>query len=432
MLNRILSRKFFNTFVVRGITALGQVSYAVILGWLFGPEGVGLLALAQSIMLTGSTLARFGQNTSLLRFIGSTNSDPKIHQFFYQAQFITIFLSIVLSTLIFIGSSSIEKFYGSEDIAAVLPYFAISIVPVTFCAVNAGFFKGLRMPATGCLAEFSSITLVAAIVTLTSAIFVEEFNSKHAAICFLASTLLVTIGVLIVLAKIRNGLLLNWQEKRQYDKQADPSLKRYLSISFSFLVTGLSGLAQNVLVILIAGYFLTQTDLGLLRMADRLAIMISFPLIVINSIYPPLFSKLHSSMQTDALHAAIRDSARACFFLSTPVFLLVLIFGEELLNVFGEEFVSAYPFLIAVSFGQWINAITGSVGFVLSMTGHEKILRNIAIFITIFTLINFTLASHYFGVIGAAVALGLSLALQNLMALYFVKNKLGFKYLSTT
>jgi len=53
--------------------------------------------------------------------------------------------------------------------------------------------------------------------------------------------------------------------------------------------------------------------------------------------------------------------------------LICTLFPVFVLNFFGEEFVAAAPLLVVLSLGQLINVATGSVGFLLLMSGHEKI-----------------------------------------------------------
>ena len=81
--------------------------------------------------------------------------------------------------------------------------------------------------------------------------------------------------------------------------------------------------------------------------------------------------------------------------------------------------------LIILGTGQLINASVGSVGFLLTMTAHQKLeVFNWSSMILINFFLNFILIPIY-GAIGAAIATGVSVALINLLRLYEV-----FKYLN--
>ena len=59
-LNSEMGRSLIRTFVARGIAALGALALLVAAGRLYGPEGAGVLALAQSLLLGAGILARAG------------------------------------------------------------------------------------------------------------------------------------------------------------------------------------------------------------------------------------------------------------------------------------------------------------------------------------------------------------------------------------
>ncbi len=83
-----------------------------------------------------------------------------------------------------------------------------------------------------------------------------------------------------------------------------------------------------------------------------------------------------------------------------------------------------------LALGQFVNVATGSVGYLLSMTGHERELRNNA-FISALAGVVFGLAlipGH--GLLGASVATAVAVASQNLLGAYQVRKHLGFNTLA--
>ena len=90
--------------------------------------------------------------------------------------------------------------------------------------------------------------------------------------------------------------------------------------------------------------------------------------------------------------------------------------GEWLLEqVFGGPYVQAYSALCILVIGQLINAVMGSVGLFLSMTGHEKeTLRALAISAILNVVLNALLIPK-FGIIGAASATAVSVVLWNVI-----------------
>ena len=116
--------------------------------------------------------------------------------------------------------------------------------------------------------------------------------------------------------------------------------------------------------------------------------------------------------------------------IAIPIFIFIFVFSEKLLSVFGGEYAESALILRVLIIGQFINLITGSVAFILNMTGHEKDMRNVVIISGSLSLALGFVMIPIFGVLGAAVSTAASLAVQNLIAVYMVKKRLGFNTLN--
>ena len=327
----------------------------------------------------------------------------------------------MISTLLLLLYGSVVSFFQSERLGEVLIYFIFAIFPTTLCGVSAGYFKAIKQPAKGCLVEYSSVVTVASVFTFIADRFLE-ISVAEAAICFLASAVFVFLVCLyfMLTAKLKfgNDPKLNLGLLPKIDSQ-------FLGTSMSFFVLSLSGLTQNVVTVLLAGALMDVDSVGLLRMSDRIAILVSFPLIVINAIFPPMFSRLHRDREFVELNRVAEKSARLGLALSTPLLIIVVLFGREILGIFGAEFQNGYFILVVIAFGQWVNAFTGSVGFLLTMTGHDMIMRWLSVSMTIVGILLFCLSTKVAGVHGSSISLSATLVIQNLISAYFVYSKLG-------
>ena len=83
-----------------------------------------------------------------------------------------------------------------------------------------------------------------------------------------------------------------------------------------------------------------------------------------------------------------------------------------------------------LAFGQLINVATGSVGYLLSMTGHERLLRNTVLIAAVVSLGGGLTLIPAFGLTGAALATATGLAVQNLLCVWQVRRVLGFNTLA--
>ena len=83
--------------------------------------------------------------------------------------------------------------------------------------------------------------------------------------------------------------------------------------------------------------------------------------------------------------------------------------------------------IVDPSVGQFINAFSGSVGYIMQLTNHEKSFQNIviiALFINI--LLNFILIPIY-SINGAAFASKISLVFWNLSCIIYIRKTIKIK-----
>ncbi|MDN3554930.1 lipopolysaccharide biosynthesis protein [Halomonas maura] len=405
------------TFIARGIAALGGLLLVMVLGQLYGPAGVGIFALAQSVYLGAGILARYGMNNSLMRFVGENHTSIAIKIYLRWAINKSLVLSVAAAVVVYLLSGKLAQWFDAPRLVEVMPGITLAIPAFTVAFVLGGFMKGIRRPATACLLENGSIMLIA-----TGLVWVLE-----------RSTLLgiANAGWAMALAA---WLVLGqgaWQSRRWFGKQELQAEKNtatrdeFAASSRAFFVMSLAQFMQQVLAIMIAGWLLGTAELGLFRAAERTAFLITFILLVINAVLPPRFATLYRQGNLVGLNALARKGALLGVALSLPLLLVCLLVPHWVLGLFGPAFSEAANLLRIIAVAQLVNVATGSVGFLLNMTGHEKLMRNIALICNALGLSMFFILIPLLGALGAAVALALVLVLQNLTALVFVWRKLG-------
>ncbi|EPC04144.1 hypothetical protein L861_02195 [Litchfieldella anticariensis FP35 = DSM 16096] len=412
------------TFIARGIAALGGLLLAMILGRLYGPAGVGVFALAQSLYVGAAILARYGMNNALMRYVGQDHQSKEIVVYLRWAIRKAGLLSLVAAATIFLLRGHLGDWFDAGALPGVLVGISLVIPAVTLAFVVGGFMKGIRKPATACLLENGSIALVACLPVLgLNAIWPTEGVANAGWALALASWLVLAQGA---------WQAWRWLKSQQLHTAEVPATKQEFSASsHAFFVLSLALLMQQVVSILIAGWLLDSAQLGLFKAAERTALLINFILLVINAVLPPRFAALYRQRDMAGLSALARKGVLIGLGLATPMLLLCLLVPQWVLSLFGPEFTQAENLLRIIALAQLINVATGPVGFLLNMTGHEKLMRNIALVSNAIGLSMFFILIPPFGALGAAWALALVLVLQNLTALMFAWRKLGIWMLPT-
>jgi O-antigen/teichoic acid export membrane protein len=139
---------------------------------------------------------------------------------------------------------------------------------------------------------------------------------------------------------------------------------------------------------------------------------------------------MYSAGKMEELKSYARNTTRLMTIFAAPVLLVIWFFPSFIMSFFGKGFSEGIWLLRVLALGQFINVITGSVGYLLVMSGHEKDMRNITIINGVLALILALILNPFFGVIGSAISTSIALASSNLMAVGLVKKRLGFNTLS--
>jgi len=171
---------------------------------------------------------------------------------------------------------------------------------------------------------------------------------------------------------------------------------------------------------LMIGYFMDSTDVGVYRIAFKIATLITFIQFAVNSIAAPAIAEFYAKDDLPSLRKYVKQIGVINAVFSVPVALFILIFSEPLLNLFGAEYGSGAMLLPVLAVGQLVNALAGPVMYILNMTGKEKVSQRIMLWMTgVNIVLNLVLIPQY-GLLGAAVATTISMVLWNVIAAILV------------
>ena len=149
--------------------------------------------------------------------------------------------------------------------------------------------------------------------------------------------------------------------------------KEWLGVSLPLLATAFFIFILGESDILMIGAIRDTTSVGFYRAASRTASLIALALTAVNTVTAPMVSALNGSGSRNELVVIVRRAVHLIFWPSAGLAALVVVAAEPILGVFGPDFVFAAPALRILALGHLINAITGPVGYLLDLTGHQQI-----------------------------------------------------------
>lgn len=185
----------------------------------------------------------------------------------------------------------------------------------------------------------------------------------------------------------------------------------------NFLTSIVDTLLESIDTLLLAYFAISSVALGQYAAAIKISAFITTPQASFNAMFAPTIAELHSQGEHEKLAALFKIVTKWAITFSLPIFAIAVLFSRSLLGIGGDSFVSAWPLVIAFSVGTLINVSTGSVGYMLLMTGHQRLsFLNSLTAVIVNIVVGIILAPRY-GAMGVAIATGLAVGVVNLMRL---------------
>jgi O-antigen/teichoic acid export membrane protein len=176
---------------------------------------------------------------------------------------------------------------------------------------------------------------------------------------------------------------------------------------------------------LMLGAHVGDADVGAYTIALKLAALTSLPLMAVNAIAAPKFAEAHSMGTPHRMVSTVEQSGRLILLTSLPVAAVLWLAPAFWLGLFAPEAVAAVSALTILLAGFLINAIAGSVGPLLNMTGRQKAFRNITFIVVLAKVVINLWLIPTFGIAGAATSSLLAFASWNLMCIVYLRRSLG-------
>jgi O-antigen/teichoic acid export membrane protein len=397
-----LAGKAFNTGT--------QYLLLLILTRFLGPAEVGVFVLARTAMRLGAMVSTLGLDMGLVKFVQEffvNRQYDRIVTYYSFSMMLSLICSTVCSVVIFLAAPFLsEVVFHDEALTSAFRWFACCIPLLSLLNVVKAMFRGMRR--MGYFSLFENISV--SVVTITMGlVFLLLVARRVEAIIWgvlvgLGGSVLVGSGLLkVIFSKLgaKGGGVL---ERR-----------RIVSQSLPFMGTGLLGFFLIWADTFLLGVFRGSEEVGIYNVAARLAFFSEAVLYGVNGVFAPTIAKYYVENKLDELKCQYRRTVRWVIYICTPVYIVLFVFADNVLSLFGKEFGSGVQVLIIMSIGQLFNISVGSAGYILSMTGKQGVeMMNRVGCLAANVILNITLIPKY-GLLGCAVATSSSLVLVNVL-----------------
>lgn len=406
-----LSRNTVQIFVLRaggmGLLFLMHIMLARRLG----PNGYGVVSYALSVASFGALLACLGLHNGILRFAAQYLDQERWGDLkgvlvrSFQIILVTsstgAVLIAIISTTVAMNEATRQSFLYA---AMVLPLAALGL-----WRINAA--RGLGGTSVAFVPE-EVILPSAVILALLAFSLGQPGPAVWAYVAAAATATLLGIGWLL--------LSIPPQARKA---RAVTHTRFWLSVSLPMTVASVTQLSLTRADVLLIGALTTMDETGRYIAASRVALLASFTLRIVDAVVAPMISA--------AFHSGRRKELREVFLLGLgisilgclPFFIIGVFMPQPLLRIFGDGYLEAAPVLRILLVGQFINAMTGPIAFLLLMTGYEKAYAKAIGAAALLSIIANLVVIPRWGIIGAACVTAATIAILNLAMFAFgVKN----------
>jgi len=399
---------------------LGYLLQFLLARWMGGSE-YGTYASTVAWATAIAALAAFGLPNSVLRFVpeySALGDLGRLKGFIRSSYAVSLALggaAGLLSGLLFV----VLRHHAARSSLAILLFCSWLVPILTVSSVQSQLCRGFKW-----IAMALAWPMIVRPLSIVAVAFLF-FHSRHA---LTSGTSVTILGTAVILIAIVQGLLFRWNLPRslgavppQFDH------KMWLSVSIPlWLISGFS-IVLNQLDILMVSARLGVKAAGQYNVASCSSDMVVLGLIAVNAIAAPTYASLFAQGKRDEMQTF---ACRIAFWICWPAVAISTIlacFAHAILASFGPEFAPASTAMIVLALGQLVNAGAGSVGYLLSMTGHQNESARVLAWTALVNISLNYVGITYFGLTGAAVATAFSMALWNIWLYQLVVRHLSVR-----
>tara|TARA_B100000700_G_C15061304_1_gene866087 strand:+ start:8051 stop:9382 length:1332 start_codon:yes stop_codon:yes gene_type:complete len=400
---------------VRILGVLATYILTIFISRSYGKDAMGLFALSQTMLMLVSVFSRFGFDTASVKFVSenlSLNKIQKLRKTYFKILKFVIPLSIILSVILYLCSSVIAiNIMNKEEMITPLRIISIAILPFVLLFIHSESLRGMKKIIFYSLFRNMSSPIITATILL-----IFYFNN-FTEVQFPIYAYVLSVFILSIISLF---IWLFYMPKSNDKSKISVKITDILSVSYPMMFTSSMSYLLQWSGIIILGIFASKGEVGIYSVAVRISYITTITLFAIESIAAPKFSELYANKKMDDFKKMIHQSTKLIFWVSSPILILFLVFPTFFLSLFGGEFIVGKTVLILLVISQFITACSGSVGYILQMTGKQKTFQYI-IFLsaTINILLNFALVPVY-GMLGTAISSLISLMFRNFVSIYMV------------
>jgi O-antigen/teichoic acid export membrane protein len=407
-----LRRGFRWTFFYQAIGRVFLFAMHSILGRVAGAEGYGIFSYAITVAGLLAVLAPLGWPMVLVRFIAQYIENQEwglLRGLLTRAHQVTL-SSSGLAALLLWGMSRLS-ILGS-DVAVSLRYSAILLPFLALVRLRSRAAQGLKNIKASVIPE----NIILPLTVILACLMFKPDNGRQ--------ILIIYVGGALVTCFLGGTWL--WRSLPSEVLKVRPQFqtREWSSVSLPLMLGGLGYFILNRTDVLMLGAMADIEAVGLYSAANRIALLNIVILGAMEVIAAPMFAEAFHAGRHLEYKLILRKTIKWSILGTMPFLIIMIVWPENLLSFFGENFLKGGQLLQILAVGQFFHASTGCASPALSMTGKQALFAKIIALATIFNVIGNFFAIPYLGATGAAIVTVATTGFMNSMMLWQALKKI--------
>ena len=384
---------------------------AFVLARSLGAKDYGLYVLPISVAGIFTGISLLGLDDAMVRYVAilSGRRDRAGLWGTLQIGFVVSGLAaLIMGVVLFFSARSIaEGFFDEPRLTPLLHLFAVLVPFLMVSNLLAGIARGFRRMDYAAFAE-NVVQSVVRMVLVGVLAMAGDLNVFAAAVIFGISDVVATVTLIALLNK-------QFPLKRPLHQDVRRDVKEVFAFALPLWLSGLLRQFRRNIEIILLGALSAASSAGVFAIVNKVNLVGHVFLLSILVAVKPELAQLHDRGDRTGLAHVYMTATRWTLCLNVPFFLIMVLYPEAILSVFGDAFVAGATALIVLAFAELVNSGTGICGPMIDMTGHTKVKLANSVLWTVLLIGGSAVLIPRWGVVGAATASLIAISTVNIL-----------------
>jgi len=414
-----LTQKSFSVLIIRSLGVLLLFAFTLFITNFFTAENVGRYDFVRSALMVLGGLALMGTNQSIIYYSGllkARKSIESIRAVYSKMIKIICALSFIVLALyiVFFSQERVNEFFNNQESFSLLLKSILTLVFFALTMLNIDTIRALQKTV---LSEIYRSLFRYLPVFFLAAVLLKLNQQAYLVEAYLTGFVLLSFFSSVRVYKIFKTL------QKPNKKSESFSMHEIFKTSAPMALSAIAYFIMQSIDIIILSIYEGFDQIAYYSVSVKLAMVTTLALMSVNIVIAPRIAEIYEKQNLQDMQQLIKHSTRIIFFISLFVLSILFLFSQEILSLFGPDYIKANQALLFLLAAQFFNAVSGPGAIYLNMTGRQKTLNKILI---LGLIINISLNFYFIpveGINGAAKATLVSLIIWNAITTLLVYSK---------